>query len=370
MLDTIFPVMGQTTCALIAISTALDDDNHYSALTKLVDPDTGNPLFNVITLTQICEACKKTETPWLCNHRAFDVPPWKSERKQNKLKQMYKGNEHRFQRETMGGIAGGGRAAFKTNLIENFKNAMPITITKKPNIVFVGCDPGGGGPSDLAITGMVQKEGMWVIMCLVATTVTKGASEEELVLKTTMDLILRSPDYEDALIVFMPENAPAIAASHLYSYLLSYPRVLTLHETVSQRAGVPITNQIKRDFQFLFEGLLATDTIRYAKKIITFRNTVQEMKQKLEDQMGKFKWEQCKSTNEADDVRYKLHGKEGGENDDLLISCLMVPYWSRIFYTSNNPLYSEYQFYARNGYFRNSLPLRYDSNQAYYRLDR
>ena len=66
-MDTIVPVMGQIETALLAISTALDDANHYTALTKLVDVmylrqlflksqtnrthfqrETGEPLFNVI----------------------------------------------------------------------------------------------------------------------------------------------------------------------------------------------------------------------------------------------------------------------------------------------------------------------------------
>jgi hypothetical protein len=91
MMDTIIPVMGETMTALLAISTALDDSNHYSALTKLVDKDTGDPLFNVIRVGQVCEACQKTKTPWLCNHMAFDIPPWKSEVKQRRMASIYEG---------------------------------------------------------------------------------------------------------------------------------------------------------------------------------------------------------------------------------------------------------------------------------------
>lgn len=64
-MDTIVPVMGQTETALLAISTALDEGNHYSALTKLEDKETGEPLFNVIRVGQVCEACQKTSTPWV-----------------------------------------------------------------------------------------------------------------------------------------------------------------------------------------------------------------------------------------------------------------------------------------------------------------
>lgn len=77
--------MGQTETSLLAISTALDDSNHYSALTKLVDKENNEPLFNVIRVGQVCEACQKTSTPWLCNHMAFDIPPWKSVKKQKRM---------------------------------------------------------------------------------------------------------------------------------------------------------------------------------------------------------------------------------------------------------------------------------------------
>lgn len=163
LMDTIVPVMGQTETALLAISTALDDSNHYSALTKLEDKETGEPLFNVIRVGQVCEACRKTSTPWLCNHMAYDIPPWKSVKKQKRMEYIYEGQQHRNLRENFGQIAGSGRQAFKDELIEKFKAMPPVRITKQPNVVFLGADPGGGGPSDLALTAMAQKDGQWVV---------------------------------------------------------------------------------------------------------------------------------------------------------------------------------------------------------------
>jgi hypothetical protein len=63
-MDTIIPVLGQGKTAFVAISTALDDNNSYTILTKLEDSDTGKPLFCVIRVGQVCDACKKTDTPW------------------------------------------------------------------------------------------------------------------------------------------------------------------------------------------------------------------------------------------------------------------------------------------------------------------
>ncbi len=358
--------MGQTQTALLAISTALDDSNHYSALTKLEDSETGEPLFNVIRVGQVCEACAKTTTPYLCNHKAYDIPPWKSVKKQKRFSTIYEGQQYRNLRENMGVIAGSGRQAFKTELIDKFKSSLPITITRKPRVVFLGADPGGGGPSDLALTGMIQKDGIWCIMCLVATTVRGGAVEEKAVITSTIDAILRAPEYSDAIIVFIPENAPAIAASHLQSYVLNNPRVCTMAETSNRRPGVPVTNDSKRAMQYIFESLLYSNCIRYSKKIITYRDNLEGVKRKLETQMLAFRWDEIPSSNEFSDPRFKLHGKDGGQNDDLLISCLMVPYWATHFKSSDYSEYQPFKYYIEHGYFKENAPIRYSADERRY----
>lgn len=359
-------VMGQTQTALLAISTALDEGNHYSALTKLEDKETGEPLFNVIRVGQVCEACAKTTTPWLCNHKAYDIPPWKSAKKQKRFSYIYEGQQYRNLRENFGVIAGSGRQAFKNDLLDKFKNALPITITRKPTVVFIGADPGGGGPSDLALTGMIKKDGIWVIMALVATTVRAGASEEKQVILSTFEAIKKTPEYSDAIIVFIPENAPAISASHLQSYVMNDPRVCTMAETSNRRPGVRKTMNTTRDMQYIFESLLATGCVRYAKKIITFRSTQEEMKTKLEGQMKNFRWDEIPSTGEFSDQKFKLHGKAAGENDDLLISCLMVPYWAQVWFSSDYPDYQPFKYYEEHGYFKEYAPIRYNAESSRY----
>jgi len=164
MMDTIVPVMGQVETALLAISTALDDANHYTALTKLIDKETNEPLFNVIRIGQVCEACSKTSSPWLCNHMAYSVPPWKSQKRLKRMEYIYEGQEFRNLRENMGVVAGSGRQAFNQKLIDKFVNAPKYKVIRKPNIIFIGADPGGGGPSDLAMTAMMNVDGCWIVL--------------------------------------------------------------------------------------------------------------------------------------------------------------------------------------------------------------
>lgn len=366
MMDTIIPVLGQTQTALLAISTALDEGNHYSALTKLEDRETGEPLFNVIRVGQVCGACAKTTTPWLCNHMAYDIPPWKSAKKQKRFQYIYEGQQYRNLRENFGVIAGSGRQAFKNELVDRFVAQAPHRLTGSPRVVFLAADPGGGGPSDLALTGMVKEDGLWCIMALVATTVRGGAAEEKSVILSTVENILRAPEYRDAIVVFIPENAPAISASHLQSYVMHKDRVCTMCETANRRPGVPKTSVTTRDMQYLFEHVLATDTLRYARRIITHRSTAEDMRTKLETQMRSFRWDELPSANEYADPRFKLHGKGNGENDDLMVSALMVPYWADVWLRSDYADYAPFRYYERHGYFKEYAPVRYDAEQSRY----
>jgi hypothetical protein len=74
------------------------------------------------------------------------------------------GQQFRNLRENFGQIANSGRQAFQQAMIDRLKAMPPVIISKKPNVVFLSADPGGGGPSDLAMTAMVQVGGRWVVI--------------------------------------------------------------------------------------------------------------------------------------------------------------------------------------------------------------
>lgn len=102
-----------------------------------------------------------------------------------------------------------------------------------------------------------------------------------------IDSILKHPDYSDAIIVFIPENAPAISASHFHTYVLGNPRVCTMCETAGQRPGVPKTQNTTRDMQYLMEMILSMGNLRFARRILTYKSTPDEMKNKLLSQLRK-----------------------------------------------------------------------------------
>lgn len=207
------------------------------------------------------------------------------------------------------------------------------------------------------------------IVGLCGTTVRGGAMDEKAVITSFFDLILKTPEYSDAVVVFIPENAPAIEASHLYSYVMDNARVCTMSEAPGQRPGVPKTNNTTRDMQYIFENALAMGNLRYAERILTYRSNPEEMCKKLESQLQAFAWEELPKASEMAEQRFKLHGKSGGQNDDLLISCLMVPYWASIWMRSDYPDYQPFKYYAENGYFKDFAPVSqssYNTTQQHY----
>jgi len=77
--EVVVPLLGVRDTALIGISTPLDANNFYSELVESKKPD-GDPLFNVVTIRLLCDACEKAGKTE-CPHNT-DIPPWKSSERQ------------------------------------------------------------------------------------------------------------------------------------------------------------------------------------------------------------------------------------------------------------------------------------------------
>jgi hypothetical protein len=157
--------MQSKTC-LIAITTPRDSEHFFSALLRLIDPETGKPLFNVLRIGDPCEPCKKTETPWLCSHKTDELPPWKSMRKQSKYLPIYEGNEHVNLREQWGIEADSTKVAFKKNQIKEFAKRPEITCDVTPNVIFLSSDPAGGGQSEMGLCAAYFDKGEMIVSYL------------------------------------------------------------------------------------------------------------------------------------------------------------------------------------------------------------
>ena len=162
--ETIVPVLQQVKTSLIAASTALDDRNYFSSLTKLRDPDTGRLIFNTVRISQICSKCQETETPWLCTHLNYKLPAWKSAKKTNRMKAFYgEGQEHLHLREILGEVADSSRGAIASSLIKRFRVLEPRPILHPPKAIYMAVDPGGGGAGEMGIVACVDIDGEFIV---------------------------------------------------------------------------------------------------------------------------------------------------------------------------------------------------------------
>ena len=156
--------MIQSTTCLIAITTPRESDHFFSALLRLVDPETGTPLFNVLRIGNPCEECAETDTPWNCVHKLDERPPWKSNRKEKKYMPVYEGNMHLHKREQMGMDADTTSMVYKEEFIAKLEARPDFKIMKKPNVIWMAGDPAGGGKSEFGISAGFFQNGTFVVL--------------------------------------------------------------------------------------------------------------------------------------------------------------------------------------------------------------
>jgi len=122
-------------------------------------------MFNVLKVGQPCDDCQKnSDTPWMCDHKQDEIPHWKNSRKQEKFNAIYEGgHEDKNMREQHGMITEDKNVAFKEKEIERLENRVLYKMNRKPDVVWMSCDPAGGGRSEMGLAGAVFIDGNFVV---------------------------------------------------------------------------------------------------------------------------------------------------------------------------------------------------------------
>lgn len=155
----------QTLTCLIAITTPREKDHFFSVMTRMTDPVTKKPLYNVLRIGEPCENCAKTATPWTCDHNFEEDAPWKSRRKIKKYEQFYveQGLEHIHMREQFGQESDNVDRAFTSESIEQLMNKPVFKVEQRPKIIFMSGDPSGAGKSAYGIAGAFFDKGDMIV---------------------------------------------------------------------------------------------------------------------------------------------------------------------------------------------------------------
>ena len=123
----------------------------------------GDPVFEVIQITLVCNDCLQTETPERCTHKLASMPRWLSSEKVEVVRQLLAEDPAMLLRESLGISADGSEKAFNSVDIDNFFARRPDPIRfhhRQPELntdhVFVAVDPSGGGASAFAMASLIQ----------------------------------------------------------------------------------------------------------------------------------------------------------------------------------------------------------------------
>ena len=184
----IVPLMGMKQMAVLGISTPDDEMNYYSMLLEL-EVDEGVPMFQVIRIENICQACKAKKN-YMCSHLLAKRPKWQSADRQ-KMIQVFRESHVRFlgrvslfvcdaqkimaadpdiYAREMGGLvlATGRRYLFERALVDAFEKRPRHIWDRAPDVLYVGIDPSGGGDlSHYAIVTQGLENSQHVVSVLV-----------------------------------------------------------------------------------------------------------------------------------------------------------------------------------------------------------
>jgi hypothetical protein len=182
--EVVVPLLSMSTSVLLGISTLLDGSNHYSKMIKLKKPS-GEPVFESMAITLVCDACMKTEHPERCKHKLSEVPRWISSEKVSAIsdkatlailflycvavdqvevvRTLLAEDPAMLLRESLGISADGSEKMYRGDDVEAFNIRVPDALVwqdrdHRLNVqhIFIAVDPSGGGPSAFSICSTIM----------------------------------------------------------------------------------------------------------------------------------------------------------------------------------------------------------------------
>jgi len=266
----------------------------------------------------------------LCKH-VKSTAHWLSPAKTKELKLLYKASPEDAMREFGGMVVSDGKPALPKAEIEKcFAAALIITETEPPYI-FTACDPNGGGPSHMSICSAYFARGGEMVIIGMDSEAVRDDCEEYLLISRHYQRLLDNQRYRSSKLVFIPENNLGMESAHLDTMVKDIAGVVTYYEK-PDRAGVNKDGRKTRGYQFELSNALMYGAIKFEHGLftITREKSPQCMRDLLQDQMLRFRWERKAAVDLLGKDRYTLTGKMGSKQDDLLIAVMMALYWGRL----------------------------------------
>ncbi|KAK3246110.1 hypothetical protein CYMTET_44331 [Cymbomonas tetramitiformis] len=323
--EVIVPLLNVRDTALLAISTPLDENNFYSTLLSMKDPLTDGPMFKVLEIKLICEACAKKGVKDVCPHRRELIPPWKNDhRRELMTKALFEGQPRMYMQEQLGIPSGSDARCFDTASIDAFA-ATSVELDHEPRHVFVGIDTCGGGNNFMAL-----------ILAVDTAPVTSDLQLETEMASHFDRLRQRIPRSTILVSIIEANYGGWVQASRIAHLLQLHGPVVHVScdkTRENKRPGIYTTWEIKERMRHELQRLLRERRICLSADIVTSRpGDVTEMTKQLRRCEYIYKPVSSASVQER---KRMISGKVNGQNDDVAIALMLLAYWSAHYINTN-----------------------------------
>lgn len=177
---------------------------------------------------------------------------------------------------------------------------------------------------------------------LVSTSVAEGSDKEASVLRGMLEHVRRHPLFQNCPLLLVTESVATIDGSRYAAMFRGDPLVYAFRGSGPGKLRPGVAKAPANEMTHLFQHYLAMGSVRYAKDLFTYDRPAKGKDTEtgrlgacplLELQLQNWQWH--RDPRGISDP--KLHGKVGGEQDDLLITLLMVSYWASVMRQSTRP---------------------------------
>ena len=133
------PVVMKRRSFLVMATTPSPPTSTFMQLIAMTD-EHGRPRLRTIRSGAPCEPCQRGPAPQCCTHRLDDVPPWKSQTKEQKLLWLYHGRIEQFLQEQMGYTVDSAIKPFLPRYIADLRARPPHRERQAPEAIFLALD--------------------------------------------------------------------------------------------------------------------------------------------------------------------------------------------------------------------------------------